>query len=151
MRSLLLTPPDEVPRTYAVIFDKGDEITEGMRQFARTFDVGAAQLTAVGAFQNVVLGYFDRDRLDYVRIPVPEQVELLSLVGDIARDDDGPAVHAHVVVGLSDGSTRGGHLLQGEVWPTVELLVTEVPAHLQKVRDPSTHLALIDLGRSDRR
>ena len=42
-----------------------------------------------------------------------EQVEVLSLIGDVALKDGEPKVHAHVVVGRSDGSTRGGHLMDG--------------------------------------
>lgn len=147
MRSLQLTREGE-QRTYAVIFDKEDEPMAGLREIARAERLSAAQLTAIGAFSSVVLGYFDRQRKDYRRIEVNEQVELLSLVGDIARSGDEPAVHAHVVVGLRDGTTRGGHLLEAAVWPTMEVVVTESPAHLQKELDEETGLALIRIAAS---
>ena len=69
--------------------------------------------------------------------------EVLSLVGELAMKDDEPKVHAHVVVGRSDGSTRGGHLLGGHVRPTLEVILTESPAHLRKEIDEETGLALI--------
>lgn len=147
MRSLQLTRDGE-PRTYAVIFEKGDEPMSGLEEVARAEQLSAAQLTAIGAFSSVVLGYFDRERKDYRRIELNEQVELLSLVGDIARKDDTPAVHAHVVVGLVDGTTRGGHLLEAAVWPTMEVVVTESPAHLRKELDEETGLALIRIRAS---
>ena len=56
-----------------------------------------------------------------------------------------PTVHAHVVVGCWDGSTRGGHLLQAHVRPTLEVMLVESPAHLQKRHDPESGLALIAL------
>ena len=132
-------------KTFALVFDKGDEVVAGLTRFAGTQRVGAAHFTAIGAFSEVTLGYFDRVRKEYKRMPLPEQVEVLSLIGDIAlAAADEPAVHAHVVVGLSDGATRGGHLLAGRVWPTLEVILVESPAFLRKRHDPDSGLALID-------
>ncbi len=133
-------------RTYAVVFDKGDEVTAGLLDVAREQRIGAARLTAIGAFSDVTLGYFDRERKEYQKIPLREQVEVLSLLGDIALKEDGsPALHAHVVVGRSDATTRGGHLLEAHVWPTLEVIVDEAPRQLHKKSDPETGLALISL------
>jgi predicted DNA-binding protein with PD1-like motif len=107
--------------------------------------LSASHLTALGAFRDCVLGYFDWQKKDYRRIPIAEQVEVLALVGDIARDEGEPKLHAHVVVGKSDGSAHGGHLLEGRVRPTLEVIVTESPAHLRRRFDPETGLALIRL------
>jgi predicted DNA-binding protein with PD1-like motif len=135
-------PGDE--RTFAVIFDTGDEVMAGLTAFAREHRVTAARFAAIGAFQEATLGYFDWQGKDYQKIPVNEQVEVLSLVGDVALDDKGqPKVHAHVVVGRADGSTRGGHLLQARVRPTLEVMLTESAAHLRRRFDPERGLALI--------
>jgi Plants and Prokaryotes Conserved (PCC) domain len=74
-----------------------------------------------------------------------EQVELLSLIGDVAVKDGEPQVHAHAVVGKRDGTAHGGHLLQARVRPTCELVLTESPAHLRKEFDPVAGIALIKL------
>ncbi len=142
MKSKLLD--DRGEKTYALIFDKGDEAMAGLRSFAKEAGLGGAHFTAIGAFSEATLGYFDRERRDYKKIPVREQVEVLSLIGDVALKDGEPEVHAHVVVGTSDGTARGGHLLEARVWPTLEVIVTEEPRHLRKVHDPETGLALID-------
>lgn len=130
-------------RTIVAVADKGDEALAVIREAAQQHRVRGAQVTAVGAFQSAELGYFDRDRRDYLRIPVTEQVEVLSLVGDIAEHNGSPAAHLHVVLGRRDGSTVGGHLLRGEVWPTLEVIITEVGADLVKQIDPETGLALL--------
>jgi uncharacterized protein len=142
VKSKLLSKNGE--RTYALVFDKGDEAIAGLESFAREQRVSAARFTAIGAFSDLKLGYFDRERRDYTEIPLAEQVEVLSLLGDIATKDDEPNVHAHVVVGRADGTTRGGHLLEGHVWPTLEVILDESPTHLRKRSDAETGLALID-------
>lgn len=146
MKSQLLDETDGL-RTFAVVFDKGDEPLSGLERFAAAEGLTGASLTAIGAFREVTLAYFDPEELAYQDIPVDEQVEVVSLIGDIAREDGQPAIHAHVVVGHRDGRTTGGHLRSAVVWPTLEVVVTETPEHLRKTLDEGTGLALIDLDR----
>jgi predicted DNA-binding protein with PD1-like motif len=130
--------------TYALILDKDEEFVAGLTSWAKENKLGGSHFTAIGAFREVTLGYFDRGKKDYQKIPVPEQVEVLSLIGDIALTNGVPQIHAHVVVGKSDGSAHGGHILEARVWPTLELILTESPKHLCRKYDPETGLALID-------
>ena len=147
MKSKVVEDADVV--TYVLVCDPGDEAVAELARFARAEQLEAAQITAVGAFEHAVIGWFDPAARQYRRIPVDEQCELLSLIGDVAAGEDGPVVHAHVVLGLSDGTTRGGHLLEGRVFPTLEAVVTETPAVLRKVMRPDVGIALIDLDESE--
>jgi uncharacterized protein len=131
--------------TWALVFDKGDEVVGALTAFAKSHTVSAAHFTAIGAFSDLTLGYFDRERKAYTRIPIAEQVEVVALSGDIALDGDEPKVHAHVVVAKSDGTAHGGHLLEARVWPTLELILVQSPRHLRRRSDRETGLALIDL------
>lgn len=137
----------DAERTYAVVFEEDDEVIQGLTRFANEESVTGAQLIAVGAFRDVVLGYFDVHKKAYTDIPVEEQVEVLSLVGNIGieAESEEPKVHAHVVVGKADGTALGGHLREGHVRPTLEVIVTETPEYLQRRVDEKTGLALIDL------
>ncbi len=135
--------------TYVVVCDPGDEAVAALTQFAQAEDLEAASIAAVGAFEHAVVGWFDRAAKDYRRIRVDEQCEVLSLLGDVAEGQDGPTLHMHTVLGLSDGTTRGGHLLEGKVFPTLEVVVTETPAQLRKVMRPDIGIALIDLDQSE--
>ena len=133
-------------RTFALVFDTGDEAMAELTNFARENNLTVASLTALGAFSDAALGYFDIERKEYQEIPVEEQVEVLSLVGTIVPLDDGePQVHAHVVLGRSDGTTWGGHLLEAHVRPTLEIIVTDSPEHLQRRTDEQTGLPLISM------
>jgi hypothetical protein len=131
-------------KTYAVIFSKGDEAFSGLTDFAREYNVTAAHFTAIGALKGAELGWFNPARKMYKQITVDSQVEVLSMVGDIALYNGKPAVHTHMVVGLPDGSTRGGHVLEAYVNPTLEVMVTVEPNAMHKRLDPETDLTLID-------
>ncbi len=132
-------------KTFALVFDTGDEVVAGLLAFAKEKRLSASHFTAIGAFSDVTLGYFDWEKKDYQKLPVREQVEVLSLIGDVALNKSQPKVHAHVVVGKSDGTAHGGHLMEAHVRPTLEVIIVESPAHLQRKTDKETGLALISL------
>ena len=139
-------------RTYVAVFEPGEEIVEGLTSCARDAELDAAHVTAIGAVSSATVGWFDLDRRDYRPLSFDEQLEILSLVGDITGPPldggDDPVVHLHAVFGRIDGAAIGGHLLEGVVRPTLEVVVTETPAGLRRRHDPATGLALIDLGAS---
>jgi predicted DNA-binding protein with PD1-like motif len=132
-------------KTFAIIFNTGDEVVAGLKAFAGEKGLAASHFTAIGAFKDVVLGYFDWEKKDYTNIPIHEQVEVLSLVGDVTLDEGKPNIHAHVVLGKQDGSTCGGHLIEPRVRPTLEVMLTESPDHLTRRFDRESGLALICL------
>jgi predicted DNA-binding protein with PD1-like motif len=137
-------------RTFAVVFDAGDDPVAGLLALAGQQRLAASHFTGIGAFSEATLAYFDWERRAYADIPVGEQVEVLALSGDITLDGGGrPKVHAHVVVGKRDGTAHGGHLKAARVRPTLEVVVVESPAHLRRRTDERTGLALIDLGASE--
>ena len=145
MKSKLLHDENGL-KTFALVFGKDEEVKESLLRFATENGLRGAQVAAIGAFSEVTLGFFDRKKKSYQEIPVKEQVEVLSFAGNIAEKDGHPMLHAHVVVGKRDGSAHGGHFLNGRVWPTLEMIVCEMPAHLRRVRDEDTGLPLIDLS-----
>ncbi len=143
MKSRLLHERTE--KAYALVFDSGDEVTALLLDFARRQKLSAARFFGIGGFSEVTLGYFDIEAKEYRPIPVNEQVEVVSLIGNIALHEGDPKVHAHVVVGKRDGRTLGGHLLNGVVRPTLELMLVESPATLERVSDPRFGIPLIRL------
>ncbi len=144
MRSKVINDAPE--RTFALIFQTGDDVLPQLVEFARGHALAASHFTAIGAFERLTLGYFDWQTKDYLQIPIDDQVEVVSLIGDIARKDSEPQVHAHVVVGKRDGTAHGGHLLAATVRPTLEVILVESPGYLARRFDAASGLALIDVG-----
>lgn len=129
--------------TSSLIFDTGDEVIDTLENHARRTGMKAAHFVALGAFQSATLAYFDWDEKDYLEIPVEEQVEVVSLVGNIGTHDGAPVIHTHCVLSRRDGSTIGGHLLQAHVRPTLELFLTAYDDQLVRRMDENSGLPLI--------
>jgi uncharacterized protein len=135
---------DQTPKTFILVFETGDELAEGLKLFAIEQKLSAASFKAVGALSSVRLGWFSWESKKYEpSVQLGEQIELLSLIGDIALKEGEPQVHAHAVIGKKDGTAHGGHLLGAHIRPTCEVVLVESPAHLQKRIDPDSGLALI--------
>jgi predicted DNA-binding protein with PD1-like motif len=68
-------------KTFALVFEKGDEVIGALKQFATEQRLLASHFTAIGALTDVVVGFFDPVKKDYKRIAMREQMEVLSLAG----------------------------------------------------------------------
>jgi hypothetical protein len=139
---LLKDSPEE--KVYTVIFHKGDEALSGLTDFAVQNNVQDAHFAGIGAVSGATLGWLDLSKKSYHRIAVLEQVEVLSLIGDVATFSGKPVVHMHAVLGRSDGSTVGGHALELDVNPTLEIFITVNSAPLKKRPDDASGMKLID-------
>jgi predicted DNA-binding protein with PD1-like motif len=134
-------------RTCVLVLDAGEEAFTAISAFANATRLDAASLSAIGAFECVTVGWFDLAKRTYEPIEIDGQCEVLSLLGDVAKGDDGkPSLHMHAVLGMSDGACRGGHFLKGIVRPTLEITIVETPARLRRRKRPEPGIALVDLS-----
>lgn len=132
------------PRMYAVIFETGEELAGGLKEFAEKEKLEGSSFHAIGAFAAVRLAWFDWETKGYMTsVNLQEQVELVSLIGDVALNEGKPTVHAHATIARRDGTALGGHLQEATVRPTCEVVLTESPEALRKQVDPESGLPLI--------
>ena len=136
-------------KDYAVVFRDGDEAISGLTEFAEQYDVASAHFTAIGMFQQATLGSFSIEQKGYKKTPIEGPVEVASMTGDIALLNGKPVVHSHAVVSFPDGTTRAGHVLEGFVGATLEVMITVEPTAMRKRLDPQTGLALIDPSKAN--
>ena len=145
MRAKLLRDGRE--RVFALVFEVDDEAIGTLAAFAEDAGIAGARFTAIGAFREAVIAFFDWDSKSYEEIPVDEPVEVASMAGTVARKDGEARVHAHVVLGRRDGGALAGHLVSGRVRPTLEMMLVEEPVGLVRAIDAESTLPLLDPGR----
>jgi len=134
---------NEGQKTYAVVLDSGDSVMDCLNEFAKSQQLHAAAFTAIGAFSEATVGFFNFSKKDYTKISVPQQTEVLTMTGDISLYKNTPKIHAHVVLGKEDGATVGGHLIKAIAHPTLEIILTEAPAWLEREMDEESGIPLI--------
>lgn len=143
MRHRVLEGDQEGTRTVVAVFDPGDEALSGITALAESLALQGSSVTAIGAFERVRLGWFNPSTKEFRENKFDEQMELLSFIGNIAEESGRQKLHAHVVLGCRDGSTRGGHLIEGIVNPTLELVIRELPEHMHRRHDPKSGLVVL--------
>lgn len=131
-------------RKFVLALDPGENAVETITTFAQEHDLGATSLTGIGAFAHCSLGYFNPATKEFRQNDITEQVEVLSMIGNIAVEANGKhKMHVHVVLGCIDATTRGGHLIEASVRPTLEIVLEESPAHLARGVDAKSGLVLL--------
>jgi uncharacterized protein len=146
VRSRLLTDHHGT-RTFVIALETGDRLMESITRFAAEHGLAASEFTAIGALASAELAYFDPGSREYLDIPVPEQVEIVSLNGRVTRPEGGegdPHLHVHCVLSRRDGSAIAGHLMEAEVRPTAEVFITDSPTELRRRTDPESRLPQLD-------
>lgn len=144
-KARIVTTAADGAKTWALVLAPGDDVQAALLAFAKKNQVAAAHFVAIGAVREPVVGWLDPDKKQYKLLTLAEQVEVLTLSGDIALSSKGtPAVHTHAVFGRSDGSAWGGHLIKATVAPTLEVFLTQFPEPLQKQPDPALGIERIE-------
>ena len=115
-------------RTFEVTMRKGDEVAAGLTEFAEQHHVTRAHVTGIGAVNAAVLGWFDPDKRKYKKIVINQEVEVVSFAGNISLENGRPFLHAHAVVAFPDGSTKGGHFIEGHVSLEMQIFVVDSDA-----------------------
>jgi predicted DNA-binding protein with PD1-like motif len=145
MKAKLMRQSQDGARTFALVFETGDEVIATVTEFAKQNSLKSAHLTAIGALCSATIAWFNPESSDYRHNPVNEQVEVASLIGNITYNKGEPFMHAHVVLGKQDGAAVGGHLVEAHVRPTLELFLTELPETLEREISAPGNLSLIQI------
>lgn len=131
---------------YVLRLEAGEELMSTLCGFVESQDIGGAYFVAFGAFSRVSLRYFDMESKEYLPNEVDRQVEVVSLMGNVARQDGRPKLHIHGAFGDREARTYSGHVAEGIVRPTLEVFLTRLEGQLHREKDPETGLDLLALG-----
>lgn len=135
-RMLATTPSG---RAYALVFDIGDDVLALFQRFCERENVYAAFFYGIGGYRRATLGYYDMEKKKY------EPIEVVSMIGNVTNFQANPRIHAHCAVGHRDGHMTGGHLLHGEVSPTLEIMLHDGNVPLQRTARPEIGIPLLEL------
>jgi len=130
---------------YLIRLSRGDLLFDSIISFSESESIDSAFFWGIGAVEDVVLGYYDLKKREYVKRDFPGVWELLSLTGNFAKAEDGPIIHAHGVLSDPDNRTIGGHVFGIKTAATVEIYLVSLMSGLERRFDPETGLKLLDI------
>jgi uncharacterized protein len=130
-------------KTHMLVLRTGDDALKAIAEFARQKSINGGTFSAIGAFETSTIAYWNWETKEYEPIEVAEQVEVLTMTGNVAVAGNERRLHAHVILGRRDGSTIGGHLMKAVVRPTLEVFMVDLGMRLARTRDEATGLWLL--------
>jgi predicted DNA-binding protein with PD1-like motif len=131
---------------FLAVLDVGDEIVSSLKRIAVSERIGLASIQGIGAVREAVLGYLDLDQKQYLKRQFgSESMELVSLLGNMARLDGEPVVHCHVVLGDREMRTFGGHLFEATTSVTVEIFMRVFEGAASRQFDPASGANLLTI------
>ena len=130
---------------YLIRLSRGDRLFDSIISFGESEKIDSAFFSGIGAVEDVVLGYYDLKKKEYMKKEFDGIWELVSLTGNFAKADDGPIIHAHGVLSDPRSKTIGGHIFGFTTAATVEIYLVPLKAGLERVFDQETGLKLLDI------
>lgn len=120
---------------YFIRFDPNENVLELLTQLISVEEIKSGFFTAVGALKFAKLRYFDQNSHDFLEKTFEEGMEITSFSGNITVMSGNPYIHPHIVLGRSDFSTISGHLAEGIVGPTVEMVLIRTKVFVDRIAD----------------
>jgi len=130
---------------HVIRFEDGELFPGRFLEFLATRSIFSGDFSGIGAMSSVRLAYFDTEIRAYADLDIDEQMEVLALVGNVARHAEQPLVHAHITLGRRDYTTLGGHLREGIVCPTLEIYLRSGTEALERTIDQRYGLPTLEL------
>jgi predicted DNA-binding protein with PD1-like motif len=124
-------------------FDKGEDVFTELSSFTERKHIMAAVFTALGAAGAVTLSYYDLIKKEYIDRDLKEDLEIVTVTGNIGRMDEKQIVHAHGIFSNRDMQTFGGHIKKIIVSATCEVTLTKLEGNITRGFDEETGLNLM--------
>jgi len=117
-----------------------ENIIEQLKETCEKYDItSAVVLSGIGQLEKVELGYF-KEKGDYSPETFEKPLEILSISGNICKQKTDYLPHLHIVLGDKKKNSIGGHLLNGTVSITAEIVILKTNVDFKRELDETTGL-----------
>ena len=121
--------------TYLVRMDVGEEIIEQLKSLCRSENIRLAQVDAIGAVRQAVIGVYDLEEQAYHREDLEGIMEIAGLQGSVTRMNGEVYPHLHVTLAGQDNKVHAGHVIGLIVGATCEMFVRDLEGEVSRERD----------------
>lgn len=138
----------KVTSGYLMVLKQDDDILKELEKFAIAENIPSANFTGMG-FVNVQFGFFDANTKKYTPKDF-NNVEMASMHGTIAWQDQKISIHAHGVVGDKDFNAFAGHILSATVGTgSLEVMIIPHDRKLERRMDEKLGANVLDIDHAE--
>ena len=130
---------------FLIRVNRGGKIIACLIDFCQKEKIKAGFFIGIGAVDQATLAHYSIENQKYSQKKFNQPLELTSLSGTVATLDNQPSVHAHAVLADNSFKTISGHLVEGRISGTGEILIVPLGKEIKKKFDQETGLNILDL------
>jgi predicted DNA-binding protein with PD1-like motif len=130
---------------YQMRFESGERVAAPLLAWLKSEQIGYATMTGLGAVREATVSYWNAEAREYEQHELQEQMEVVSLVGNVTIKEGEPFTHIHVTLGRRDLSIVGGHFGDAVVHPNLEVWIRREAEAVERTLDQSCGLYVMDL------
>lgn len=117
---------------FIVRLDPQDEIISSLKQFCQENKIKVGVITGIGSVSKVSLKFFRKETKEFVEKTFEEEFEVTSLLGNVTTMGGETYIHVHITLSDQEFKCFGGHLSEGYVGATCEIIIDQVDGEVER-------------------
>lgn len=128
---------------YIVRLNVGEDIVESVKKFAQEQNIKFGTVTGIGAVNKAKIGLFNTETKEYQSTILEEDMEIVSLAGNITEMNGEPYIHLHIALANSEHNVKAGHLNMAVISATGEIIIEAIDGYVDREFDDDIGLNLL--------
>ena len=128
---------------YIVRLNVGEDIVESVKKFAQEENIRFGTVTGIGAVNKAKIGLFNTETKEYQSTILEEDMEIISLAGNITEMNGEPYIHLHIALANSEHNVKAGHLNMAVISATGEIIIEAIDGYVDREFDDDIGLNLL--------
>ncbi|MBI3485777.1 DNA-binding protein [Candidatus Daviesbacteria bacterium] len=107
----------QIKDKFIIRLEKDEKLVEELILFCQQYNIKQGLILGIGALSQVTIGYYKLATKNYHFQDFSGDLEVTSLIGNIALLKDKPMIHLHINISDESFKVYGGHLKEGVIGP----------------------------------
>ena len=131
--------------TYFIRLDKGEKVLERLRDFCSKNNIKAGYFFGIGSLDGAELAHYIAKAGKYTYQLYRQPLEIVSMNGNMTMMNNESHIHCHACLSDVNMEAMAGHLKEGIVGATCEIVLVKLDTEINRKYDDFTGLNLMDL------
>ena len=135
----------KINETYFVRLDNGERLLETLKNFCSENKIYCGYFFGIGSLDEAELAHYIVRNKKYTSEVFRQPLEIVNLTGDITTMDNEVYLHCHATLSDVQMEAIAGHLKEGIVGATAEIVLIKLNINIERKYDDSIGLNLMEL------
>ncbi|MBI2650238.1 DNA-binding protein [Candidatus Woesearchaeota archaeon] len=135
----------KIKDTYLIRLERGEKIIETLKKFCAENKIKCGYFFGIGALGSVELAHYIVENKKYTSKMLKQPLEIINMSGNITSMSNEVYLHCHITLSDEKMKAIAGHLKEGRISATCEIVLVKLNAAIQRKHDNFIGLNLLDI------